>query len=255
MNKIIKLLLLSTLFIFMPMHADMRSIVKNIVNNYTIGISSTSSLLTDNFQFRVLGSKDLSPELQKKIDKILIQLGLHGKIQVKQMSDFAIQQLGAHNALATANAIFINEETFKTLTYEEQCFLIGHEVGHVKNKDILYGVAYSLLGAVIVQKSLKHIPLKISKPFADPVCWLSALLTRMAYQRYAEKEADRHAIEKLNCHDGAILWNARFTIADEVLDDSFPSRIKAFVGWLFSTHPTQQERIAFAAELKNETQK
>lgn len=225
--------------------------IKNFVDVSSVGWATISSLVSTDFQFRVLGSENVSRPLEDSIRAILAELGLQQeKIHIKQMSDRLASIIGRANAIATANAIYVDEEFMHYLSPEQRRALIGHEGIHIKDKHVLWrllahclGLAFYVSSEVLLLKKitdLKSLSLFTAGTAANVTAIVLGLL---AYARYQERTADFKSAEFLQCHKGAAdLWKL-YQVPNE--GNSLFAKLKAWVADKFSTHPNSDERCAY----------
>ncbi len=224
---------------------------KNFVDCSIVGWATISSLISTDFQFRVLGSENVSRPLEDSIRTILSELGLQQeKIHVKQMSDRLASVVSRANAIATANAIYVDEKFMHYLSPEQRRALIGHEGIHIKDNHVLCRLLVLCLGLTLYVGSevfmlnkitdIKSLSLFTAGTAANVTAIVLGLL---AYARYQERTADLKSAELLQCHKGAAdLWKL-YQLPNE--DKSVFTKLKAWVADKFSTHPNLDERVAY----------
>jgi heat shock protein HtpX len=153
--------------------------------------------------------------------------------------------------------------------------VLAHELGHIKNRDILTSSVAATIGAAITMlaRFAMFIPMggrssdddEGSNPFAAVFMMIlapiAAMMIQMAISRTREFAADATAARYVGTPDGLISglqklegWSRRIPM------DASPATahmfiIKPFTGSafmkLFSTHPPTEERIAALAALRN----
>ena len=229
--------------------------LKNAANTFNIGIASVSSVFCDSYQLKVLGSQDISDDNKVLIRNILAQLGIkqYEHIHIKQMSPALINVLGNANALATANAIFIDEDFFNSLTKDERVALIGHEGIHIKNKDVLKTLLAVCLAKGIFFStyalSSKFIKSSFKRMCLDSGVVLSLFLGLTKIARYQEESADKESATILNCHKGTQQLVQKFFMhPEEPKEESAFSRARDWIGRKFAKHPFPKERIAYLSK-------
>lgn len=113
----------------------------------------------------------------------------------------------------------------------ELVFVLGHELGHFKNRDHLRGLGRGLVLGVI--------SLFLLGPDSDVGEFMFSAMgvADRTYSRQQESTADEYALEVLNCHYGHVGGSTRFF---EMLRDknTTPEFLK-----YYSTHPSDQSRI------------
>lgn len=175
------------------------------------------------------------------------------------------------NAFATGRnpqhaAVAVTEGIMRILTWEELAGVIGHELGHVKNRDILIQTVAATIGAAITYiaqfgflfggrsddeegggSMVGSILMMILAPIA-------ALIIQMAISRSREYIADQtgaeicghpnwlaSALAKLQRGAEAIPMNANPSTANMFIVSPLSG---SSIAGLFSTHPPMEERIA-----------
>ena len=241
------------------------------------------------------GLKDASQETQEEVAKIAQKLGVTHKIPVKQMNLLARLFSGYANAFAFSpgliDRIYVNEEWLNQLSTKSKNFVLGHEMCHIKHKDLWYLLTGYCL-ASIVQKImndyrfnffldsqdhpvLERIPDWL-KPKAvmilqNPKRWIldklrgaPFILLLSAFSRWREKAADRAAAAGLNNCDGGIEFSENYH------NYKIPNKLEAFLHFLatcyrfdpfnylpfiskyFNSHPPLEERVRYLSDLKDE---
>ncbi len=175
------------------------------------------------------------------------------------------------NAFATGRnpqhaAVAVTEGIMRILTWEELAGVIGHELGHVKNRDILIQSVAATIGAAITyiaqfgflfggrsddeeggRSMLGSIMMMILAPIA-------AMIIQMAISRSREYVADQtgaeicghpnwlaSALEKLQRGSQAIPMDANPSTANMFIVSPLSG---SSIASLFSTHPPMEERIS-----------
>ncbi len=158
--------------------------------------ASWSSIVTDKFQFQVLGSENVSEELRNRAINVfqLLKMNEPEKIQIKRMSASLRKCVGDQNCMATGNAVFVDEEWLLSLSEDEQKFVLAHEAMHIKNKDTAKKIGAYLAIFVVFCVGIAHFKNKgyggVIGMSALGVVELAALA---AYHRYQEARADADA--------------------------------------------------------------
>jgi len=182
------------------------------------------------------------------------------------MPELAIYQ-GEANAFATGYSkntalIAISDQLINNLTEEELKGVIAHEIGHIKNGDmitmtLLEGVlntfVYFLANIIsrIINEESKGIFYLITNLALQIVFGIFASIIAMAFSRYREYKADETSAY-LNGKEGitkALLKLSR-------IGQPLPQQLKAFgiigfnIGSLFLSHPPIEKRIKHIENLK-----
>ncbi len=219
-----------------------------------------------------LGSLPLNQEQEEKIKSIAQEVGITEPIIIRKMNQKAMAALGYHNAFAyfpllftfiPTNSdpyLFISEGFLEDLLPEEQRFLIGHEMIHIKERHTLYLnlFLYSLLLVLIVLSYLltkkiqrivrgmhhqKYI-MGVITCVVGFICFSVPSLIGLAYRRHIEKVADCHSLQILKTYEGCAKlvdrWQKEF---------SLPSHNPYF--GLLSDHPSCGERKSYCLALQN----
>src|SRR5438876_215687 len=96
------------------------------------------------------GSMPLAPAYEAKILAIAKELEVTDSMVMRKMNTHALKAFGYNNACAASHVflgilplvdtpfLFISEGFFEDLTEEEQRFLIGHELIHIKERHTKY---------------------------------------------------------------------------------------------------------------------
>ena len=175
------------------------------------------------------------------------------------------------NAFATGRnpehaAVAVTEGIMRILTWEELAGVVGHELGHVKNRDILIQSVAATIGAAITYIAqfgflfggrsddeegrgsiLGSILMMILAPMA-------AMIIQMAISRSREYIADQTGAEICGHPNWLASALAKLQRGSEAIPmDANPSTANMFIvsplsgstmANLFSTHPPMEERIA-----------
>ncbi|WP_022670975.1 zinc metalloprotease HtpX [Hippea alviniae] len=215
-------------------------------------------------------SEEEAPELYAIVRKLCERANL-------PMPRIYIIPQEAPNAFATGRspkhaAIAITEGALRLLTKEEIMGVLGHELGHVKHRDILISsVAATVAGAIMVLSDMikwaaifgglsrdneDHPIILIAMAIVAPI---AATLIQLAISRAREYEADKagaiysgnplylaSALEKLDQYSKAIPFHGNPATENLFIVNPFSAR--GFIN-LFSTHPPIEERIRRLREM------
>ena len=144
--------------------------------------------------------------------------------------------------------------------------ITAHELGHVKNDDVLHGtllgalaVAAAMCGAFVLFRDGAGLPRRIGATgAADPrvvpsllatYAIVSFLVTPVStlVSRHIEARADAHSL--MLTHDPTTFISAQHKLAVNGLDDLDPPKLLYL---LFATHPTAPQRIAMARDYERQ---
>lgn len=191
--------------------------------------------------YETLGNLPPSKEIEEKITYIAQEMAVSEPIIIKRMAPLAMRILGYYNAFACYPTllfgtiffnkphIFVSEGFFEDLSPEEQRFIIGHELAHIREHHVLYLETIVALIEIFLlifwwfvltkyikifaqrfstmhQKKIRYTLLITSLLF----CVAVPELAELAYRRRIEKDADMISIRTLKCTDGALKAIARW---------------------------------------------
>ena len=175
------------------------------------------------------------------------------------------------NAFATGRnpehaAVAVTEGIMRILTWEELAGVVGHELGHVKNRDILIQSVAATIGAAITyiaqfgflfggrsddEEGRGSIVGSILMMILAP---MAAMIIQMAISRSREYIADQTGAEICGHPNWLASALAKLQRGSEAIPmDANPSTANMFIvsplsgstmANLFSTHPPMEERIA-----------
>jgi heat shock protein HtpX len=227
---------------------------------------------SDKIVLRMYGAQEVTeseqPELYKMTRDLVSRAGLPmPKIYIirgEQPNAFATGRDPEHAAVAVTEAIL------RLLTYDELRGVIGHELGHVKHRDILIGtIAATFAGAISMLAHMAQWAMIFGggrrsdndeggSPIATIVMIIvapiAALMIQMAISRSREYLADEAGAEYAG--NPLLLAGALKKLqarAEVVPMDANPATAHMFIVnplsggglmSLFSTHPPMEERIA-----------
>jgi len=225
---------------------------------------------------KMFGTRPLDPQQEEKIRAIAHKMNIQETIVIRKANASALQGLGYYNAFMyfpaflkfiPTNApahLFVSEGFFEDLSQEEQLFLIGHELIHIKKRHTKYiHLAYWLLLCLFVlfwwriQKRLKlffrnfihpkrfSFALRCIQAIVLYVCVAIPNLSYLAYRRHMERIADKQSIEILSSYDGAL------KLIDRWQNEYHLPENKRLFG-LLADHPLHEERKNYCLALKKQ---
>jgi Zn-dependent protease with chaperone function len=211
----------------------------------------------------VFGGRSLAQDQEQKIKDIARKLGVTQTINIRKMNSQALQQFGYHNAFAYFPHIFnifpvgdqafmyISEGFFEDLSPEEQDFLIGHELvhiklGHTKYISVIYLILFILITLSVWQVRKRYSFLRYWMVTIG--LWLLFIwminLGHLFYRRHIERMADMQSLECLGTHTGLL------KIVDRWIREYKMPLHNNYYG-LFSDHPSVLERKTYCLELQH----
>lgn len=220
-----------------------------------------------------LGTEEACCKVKDLVRGIQKELGMEGfSLEVRSLSEMGLREESPGLAFKR-QYLFFDEATLLQMPLDEQRWLIGHELIHIRNnhnkkkniceKSILYtGVALSIVAAWLVWKNLTtrysyadevlYGDVQWEGLFADPDKWeafkvslgtasagsLASLccagVTLMSLSRSYEEEADCYAAHELHC----ALGGCRF-----FLKEIFKNKDLSLESGVNNTHPTNFKRF------------
>jgi heat shock protein HtpX len=217
-------------------------------------------------------SESQAPELHSMVRRLVRRAGMPMPkvyiINQPQPNAFATGRNPEHAAVAVTTGIM------QILSREELEGVLGHELAHIKHRDILIGtVAATIAGAISYLAHMAQWAMIFGggddddggNPFAAIVMMivapLAAMLIQMAISRSREYAADRggakisgnpghlaSALRKLHMASMQIPLNAEPATAHMFIVN--PLSAKGMAN-LFSTHPPMEERIARLEDMRS----
>jgi heat shock protein HtpX len=227
---------------------------------------------SDKIVLRMYGAKEVDEAQAPELYAIVRNLAQAGQIPMPKVYVIPEQ---APNAFATGRnpehaAVAVTEGLLRMLTRDEITGVLGHELGHVKNRDtLIMVVAATLGGAISMIANIAQWGLILgggrssddegSHPFAALlgiiVAPMAAMLIQMAISRSREFLADEQGA-RLSGNPLALasaLRKIQGYAAEAPMHHGGPATAHLFIinpftggglAKLFSTHPPTEERIA-----------
>ena len=237
---------------------------------FAAGMNFFSYWYSDKMVLRMYRAREATPDQAPELYDIVRDLSAKAGIPTPKV--YIIPE-DSPNAFATGRnpehaIVAVTEGLLKIMNRDELAGVVGHELGHVKNRDILIGsIAATMAGAIMMLASLARwsaifgfgsddnegmggfglIIMSILTPVA-------ALLIQTAISRSREYQADAsgahfagnneglaHALEKLGSYSNRLPINANPSTAHMFIVNPLSSQKMMS---LFSTHPPLTDRIA-----------
>lgn len=257
--------LILSLFLVAGILFYQRSFIADQLNSYALRTTQ-----------EILGEVPVSAQQEEFIRSVAAEMNIQENFLVRKMSQPAMLTLGYCNAFAcfplifnciptgTQPLLFMSEGFFEDLTLQEQRFIIGHELTHIKEHHTQYLNLWIMMVQLIVLIFLWvlfrwYITPRIKRKFAEKkqriaiyavitfmvfaITELGATLVQKQYLRDYERVADYSALTTLNCHDGFIALIKRWQS-----DYQMPSH-NSYYG-LFADHPSCVERKNYCLQLQ-----
>jgi len=231
---------------------------------------------SDQIALRMAGAREVSPEEAPQLHSIVDELAYRAGLPKPRV---AIVESPSPNAFATGRdpnhaVVAATTGILRILTRDELMAVLGHELGHVKNRDILVSsIAATIAGAItMVAHMLQFAALfggmggglggRSDRDGVNPIGALAiiilgpiaALLIQMAISRSREYGADTtgaqivgdplalaSALAKLEAGSRQIPMDVNPAASHLFIVNPLRGQ---FLAGLFSTHPPIQERIA-----------
>lgn len=173
---------------------------------------------------------DRQPAMEAEIRGMLAEAGT-GCDRLQRPVTVEVVKNDMVNAFAMPGGrIVVMTGLLDRLDYEDELlFVVGHEMGHIANRDHLGGLLRNVLlsGIMVVLERATGLDLS-----SDPLD-----LTAMAFNRGEEAAADRAGIDFVQCARGHVAGARHFMETMGKLGD-----LSALTAYL-STHPAWKERI------------
>jgi heat shock protein HtpX len=237
---------------------------------FAAGMNFFSYWYSDKIVLRMYRAREATPEKAPELNGIVRNLATKAGLPTPKV--YIIPE-DAPNAFATGRnpehaIVAVTEGLLKIMNRDELAGVLGHELGHVKNRDILIGsIAATMAGAIMMLASIARwsaifgfgsddnegmggfglIIMSILAPIA-------ALLIQTAISRSREYQADAsgahfagnneglaHALEKLGSYSNRLSINANPSTAHMFIVNPLSGQKMMN---LFSTHPPLNDRIA-----------
>lgn len=226
------------------------------INGVPASLSASYAKKFTDFLAGNFGTEKLSTEHESQVRSIMTQMGITKAIDMRYMNYKGLQTFGLYNAIAYLDSyLFFSKYFFTKLTFEEQLFLIGHELTHIKQnhtrKIALLAGATGMLAAI---SALGMWQLLKRKNFNTAASMISSVATYTffarltvipcaAYMRSCEKEADKQSACVLKCPQSGVKFLQHMNELNAALGVSTSLPWSTWWKRLTVTHPSDQERI------------
>lgn len=242
-----------------------------------IGMNFVSYFYSDKIVLKMYGAREVSEHEAPELHSIVSELSMNAGIPKPKV---AIVESSTPNAFATGRGpkkavVAVTTGILSLLSRDELEGVIAHELGHVKNRDILIGaIAATIAGAIFIIANYARffaifggggdddggligiIAMSVLAPIA-------AMLVQLAISRSREYKADESgaqisgkpwalasALGKLQMGASARPMDANPATAHMFIVNPFGGKTKTLFN-LFSTHPPMNERIKRLEELRS----
>ncbi len=233
-----------------------------------------SYFFSDKIALSMYRARPVSKEEAPELYEIVETLAQRAKIPTPRI--YIIPQ-ESPNAFATGRnpkhaAVAVTEGALKLLTKEELMGVLGHEIGHIKHRDILISTIASTIATTIMflsdmvrwaaifgglsRDEDDHPLVLLAMAIVAPI---AAMLIQLAISRAREYEADKagaiysgnplylaSALEKLDAYARQIPFSGSPATENLFIVNPFSSK---GITALFSTHPPIEERIRRLKEM------
>jgi heat shock protein HtpX len=224
---------------------------------------------SDKLALRMAGAKEVTPQEEPQLHAIVEEVAILAGVPKPKV--FVVQN-ESPNAFATGRdpkhaVVAVTTGIQRILDRRELKAVIGHEMGHVKNRDILIStIAATVAGAIsYIQTMLIWSSIFGGRNrnggfiaiIAAMVAALAAAMLQMAVSRTREFQADKSGAEYVGdpgalasalskLHNGVQMQPMQQSAGAEATSSLYivhPFRMEGGLGALFSTHPPVEERI------------
>ncbi|MBR1578997.1 MAG: zinc metalloprotease HtpX [Selenomonadaceae bacterium] len=235
---------------------------------FSIGMNFVSYWFSDSIVLKTYGAREVDENTAPQIYNLVADLSEKAELPMPRVY---IIDSDVPNAFATGRnpdnaAVAVTTGIMKTLDYNEMAGVIGHELAHVKHRDILTGtIAASMAGVIslLAQFSIFSSSDDDNGGFVNSLLVyllapIAASLIQMAISRSREYDADKTGGEI--CGNPMYLASAlekieAYAKSEPPLHDATPATAHMFIinplenskqklKNLFSTHPLTSDRIA-----------
>lgn len=181
------------------------------------------------------------PELTQRVRLLEKKMNIGTGVELREEENQSAQW---SNLVSGKSAILLDPSILTTLSPEEQDFLIAHELGHYKIRNLTRaGFLFSLALAWVPSIALPILFPGISQPLLllpiGGLCWLSYCINNFIFSRWNEQYADFAACSACGEKGGV-----RFFTKLSLLPPQQGHRLVNFLFNRLDPHPSPQSRIA-----------
>ena len=239
----------------------------------SLGINFFSYWYSDKIVLKMYSANEISESEAPQLYNLVAKLANKAKLPMPRV--YVIES-GVPNAFATGRnpdnaAVAVTTGIMQALDYNELSGVLGHELAHVKHRDILIGtIAAAMAGVISMIGSIVQWGAIFGTRDDDDnggligtlaaiiIAPLAASIIQMAISRSREYDADKtggeicgnplylaSALEKIErfTMNSAPIANASESTAHMFIINPFDGT-KKFLKGLFSTHPDTEDRIS-----------
>lgn len=247
----------------------------------SLGINFVTYWKSDSMVLRMYNAREISESEAPQLYNLVKNLAQKAELPMPRV---CVIDSEVPNAFATGRnpehaAVAVTTGIMKTLDYNELSGVLGHELAHVKHRDILIGtVAAAMAGVISMIGSIVQWGAIFGTRDNDEnggivgtlvaiiIAPLAASIIQMAISRSREYDADKtggelcgnpnylaNALEKIERYtfNAPPLENAGDATAHMFIINPFDGTTK-FLKGLFSTHPDTEDRISRLHQQANE---
>jgi STE24 endopeptidase len=159
------------------------------------------------------------------------------------------------NGLGATKRVVLFDTLLREFTPAETRLVVAHELGHVRHRDVAFGLLWLALVAPFATLAVARAVERLTPPGASAVPAAALVLTLVTpgvgvvynqLSRAIERRADAFALELTGEPDAAIGLERRLTLQN-VGDPAPPRWLQALMG----THPDTMERIGQALAFRS----
>lgn len=204
----------------------------------SFGVNYAVSHITPEQEIKLMEYVQVDMNLSGEQNQYLSKIANKLQVCAKLPYDIKIYKLGLDQANAFAvpgGSIYITQGMLSRLKSEnELAFIIGHEMGHFKNRDHIRGIGKSFVLSLLSMLLSDNYGLALSTTLE---------IGQAKYSQSAELEADKFGLEVMHCAYGSVRDATQFF--EKMSDEN---------SWKYfmATHPAFDKRVQRMQELINE---